>query len=536
MAITDDLKTLVDTDWKEAVFGKSKMKADYKKQIDQLVLLDEFNKVHYKNHETFIPEGEVMYTTEISDKVYKFIAADLKIIENKEKKTSRLQVSYRTGLTPFAKLVIDYLLGRLTFYNNKLYDVNDKQAVVLDDYTIKKLYNFRNEGEYVLEILEGIHKTLNIKAKRRLEPHKILGQDFVIDLKKHTMTRISEDNHSSYFKYYDVSFNKAIESVEMAVKFLKYVIADKDSYHNAQLQAYYIAQVASGLHPKLNFFISKSDVRTGKGLRHIALSGLFNKVEVELDNLTGSAFEASNAWAMFAGGEMALATEQGDIMGDKMERVLKIIATEKPHLSRLVGQNYGLIDLTSVLCIDTNKKVLLSDEMNGRKVLIQYQDRPKGETDLQRHNIFAPFWEAFTNPDKSPNIEGSIGFLIASMEYFKEQGCQFEFRDVELKNDIELNDYLLYLIEALDFNEFILKDDVIEALKFKVYGANKNKMGDDMKAIGVKSFQKKVNGRVRQAYRIDNHKRFNSAKQEIEEELDRNVSLEDIFEKINNGK
>ena len=271
MAITDDLKTLVDTDWKEAVFGKSKMKADYKKQIDQLVLLDEFNKVHYKNHETFIPEGEVMYTTEISDKVYKFIAADLKIIENKEKKTSRLQVSYRTGLTPFAKLVIDYLLGRLTFYNNKLYDVNDKQAVVLDDYTIKKLYNFRNEGEYVLEILEGIHKTLNIKAKRRLEPHKILGQDFVIDLKKHTMTRISEDNHSSYFKYYDVSFNKAIESVEMAVKFLKYVIADKDSYHNAQLQAYYIAQVASGLHPKLNFFISKSDVRTGKGLRHIAL-------------------------------------------------------------------------------------------------------------------------------------------------------------------------------------------------------------------------------------------------------------------------
>lgn len=537
MTITDQLKTLVNTDWKEAVFGKSKMKADYKKQIHQLVLLDDFNKVHYKNHEAFIPESEVMYTTEISGKVYKFISADLKIVENKQKKTSRLQVTSGTGVSPFAKLVIDYLLGRLTFYNSKLYDVNDKQVVVLDDYTIRKLYNFKNEGEYVLEILEGIHKTLHVQAKRKLEPHKILGQDFVIDLKKHTLTRISEDNHSSYFKYYDVSFNKATESVKMAIKFLKYVIADNDSYHNAQLQAYYIAQVASGLYPKLNFFISKSDVRTGKGLRHIALSGLFNKVDVELDNLTGGAFEASNAWAMFAGGEMALATEQGDIMGDKMERVLKIIATEKTHLSRLVGQNYGLIDLTSVLCIDTNKKVLLSDEMNGRKVLIQYQDRPKGETDLERQNIFAPYWEAFTNPDKSPNIEGSIGFLIASMEYFKKQGCQFEFRDVELKNEIELNDYLLYLIEAFEFNEYVLKDDTMEFLRGQAYGKNDKKVGDDFKAIGVEGFKKKINGKPKQAYRIVNHKRFNSAKQgiEVEEEPDRNISLEGIFDQIKQG-
>lgn len=158
-----------------------------------------------------------------------------------------------------------------------------------------------------------------------------------------------------------------------------------------------------------------------------------------------------------------------------------------------------------------------------------------GVVDLERQNIFAPYWEAFTNPDKSPNIEGSIGFLIASMEYFKKQGCQFEFRDVELKNEIELNDYLLYLIEALEFNEFVLKDDTMEFLRGQAYGKNDKKVGDDFKAIGVEVFQKKINGKVKQAYRIDNHKRFNSAKQGVEEEPNRDISLEGIFDQIKQG-
>ncbi|WP_438466564.1 hypothetical protein [Streptococcus pluranimalium] len=123
------------------------------------------------------------------------------------------------------------------------------------------------------------------------------------------------------------------------------------------------------------------------------------------------------------------------------------------------------------------------------------------------------------------------------MEYFKKQGCQFEFRDVELKNEIELNDYLLYLIEAFEFNEYVLKDDTMEFLRGQAYGKNDKKVGDDFKAIGVEGFKKKINGKPKQAYRIVNHKRFNSAKQgiEVEEEPDRNISLEGIFDQIKQG-
>ncbi|HEM3634537.1 TPA: phage resistance protein, partial [Streptococcus suis] len=210
----------------------------------------------------------------------------------------------------------------------------------------------------------------------------------------------------SYFKYYPVDYDTAKTGQNMADKFLKYVIADENSLHNAQLQAYYMAQVACGLRSKTNFFIAKSGVRTGKGLRHIALSGLFKKVDVELDLLKSKGFDSLNAWAFFAGGEMALATEQGDIVGDQVERVLKIIATEKTHVARSIGGNQGLVYLTGVLCIDTNRNVSLSDEMNGRKVLIQYKDRPENETDLEREAIFAEYWQAFAHPDKSPKIEG----------------------------------------------------------------------------------------------------------------------------------
>ena len=50
----------------------------------------------------------------------------------------------------------------------------------------------------------------------------------------------------------------------LLINFLHYVIDDPDSFHNAQLQTYYMAQVASGLRNKTNFFIAKSGVRTGK--------------------------------------------------------------------------------------------------------------------------------------------------------------------------------------------------------------------------------------------------------------------------------
>ena len=208
---------------------------------------------------------------------------------------------------------------------------------------------------------------------------------------------------------------------------------------------------------------------------------------------------------------MALATEQGDIIGEKLERVLKIIATERTHVARNVGGNQGLVYLTSVLCIDTKRIVSLSEEMNGRKILIQYKDRPSGETDQEREEVFEKYWQAFTECDKSPKIEGCIGFLLTSLDYFNQQGNKFIWKDVEVYNGNEsLDDFQIELINQLLVNKFVPKSNYLEQLFLKCYGKNNNKCGEAIKIIGVESYRNRIDGKLVGGYRITNGRRFNS--------------------------
>lgn len=515
MNIRDKLNEIIRLNWTEADFGFSKKKADYKRQLAHIYHLDSFNKLKYKGEEVTISASEIMYTTDVNGKEEKFVSAKIKQKkkEKEKKNEDTIKVEFESSFQPFAKMVIDYLLGRYVFYNGQLYDVNNRQAKKIDDIRLVSLYGFKHDTEFVLDILKGIDKHFHIEPIRVLKPFQIAGNDFVIDLEKHTLARCVLNNEISFFKYYPVDFETAKSSKEIANKFLHYVIEDPDSFHNAQLQTYYIAQVASGLKNKTNFFITKSGIRTGKGLRHIALSGLFNKIDVELDNLVSRGFDALNAWAMFSGGEMALATEQGDIIGDKIERVLKVIATEKTHVARMVGGNQGLVMLSSVLCIDTNRNVSLSDEMNGRKVLIQYKDRPYGETDLEREEAFAEYWEAFTLPDKSPRIEGCIGFLLSSLDYFNEQEQKFIWKNVEVYNGEEnLDDFQLALINLLQKTDFVLKtgNHIINELYKESYGKNAIEAGKALTTIGVERKRKKLDGELVSGYVVGNQKRFDT--------------------------
>lgn len=529
MNIIDQLKEVVSLNWTDEDYGQSKHKADYKKQLSNIYQLDSFNYIEHNKTKILIPESEVMYIADRNGEQKKFISCNSVKIKSNGEPT----VTYKGTFPTFAKMVIDYLVGRYVVFDNRIYDINNRQAKLIDEMTLAKLYGFKNDIGYVVDILKGIDKHFHVEPVRKLELYKIAGENFIIDLKTHTVTRTTIDNQRSFFKYYPVGYEEAIKSKEVAMGFLNYVIDDPDSLHNALLQTYYMVQVASGLKSKTNFFLAKSGVRTGKGLRHIALSGLLNKIDVELDSLTAGGFEANNAWATFSGGEMALATEQGDIIGDKIERVLKIIATEKTHLGRNVGGNQSLVYLTSVLCIDTNRNVSLSDEMNGRKVLIQYKDRPKGETDLEREQAFEKYWEAFTYQNKEPKIEGCIGFLLASLDYFKDQGKKFIWKDVEVYNGNEaLDDFQMCLINELQLSEYVVRSNengLIDIYK-RTYGNNTAKVSKALQTIGVKPAKKKINGEVMTIYCIANPKRFNSfiPHEEVE---DKKLSLfeDDLF-------
>ncbi|RLV09636.1 phage resistance protein [Streptococcus iniae] len=501
------------TRWGTTKYGTSSYKAEYRRSISYLQPLDQDYRVPIKEAEFTgaIADSDISYITTNGLKTYEFAFGYLQ--ENKKTKIKEF-VSTKVSHPPLLKLIADYIIGCFAIVDGKIFDISQESISELDDYRLQLRYDLKGI-DHARELLLGIHEEFNIKPVKQMERYVIACNDFLIDVKNSCIIDQLPDNKVCYFKRLNVSKADVKPSKEIADKFLKMVTNDDNSYFNATLQTWYMMQVASGVRAKTNFFVSKSKVRTGKGLRHIALQALFECVPVELDVLTGGSFEAMQGWSLFSGGEMALATEQGDIQGLKLERVLKIIATEKSHVTRGIGQNISKVNLTAVLCIDTNRTVALSDEMNGRKVLIQFRDRPEGETDVQREDIFRPFWEAFTDEDKEPLISGCIGFLLNAMELFQKENYQYVWREVELINEFELDPVQLQLVQLLQKTDYILRNDALANDIQKTYKTT-NLFGKALSEIGIGAYKKKIDGEPRQAYKVVNKERFDNIVSQFE--------------------
>lgn len=182
---------------------------------------------------------------------------------------------------------------------------------------------------------------------------------------------------------------------------------------------------------------------------------------------------------------MLLVTESGEI-GKSLERYLKILATESTYRGRGIGQNYADINLTGVLSIDSNEKVLFSSEMNSRAVNIAFKNRPKRETDSERESIFAPYWEAFTEQRVSETSReatalAGVAALYSSFVYWRQNKFKFNFKQVEMDNfssdHFDFDDVQIYIIEEhIKGNKTIIKtDEVQKLLKETYYGAGSPK-------------------------------------------------------------
>lgn len=146
--IKDSLNKIVSMKWSEDDFGQSKMKADYKKQLSNILQLDNFNNIHHEGREFYVASSEIMYIADKNGEEINFISG--KIISKKSKKKDdeeKYSLKFDPIFPPFSKLVIDYLLGRYVFYNEKLYDVNSKQAKIIDNMTLVSLYGFKHSTE-----------------------------------------------------------------------------------------------------------------------------------------------------------------------------------------------------------------------------------------------------------------------------------------------------------------------------------------------------------------------------------------------------
>ena len=131
MNIIDKLKQIVKINWTESDFGRSKLKAEYKKQLSNIWQLDSLSKVNHNKKEVYISSSEIKYIADKNGKEVNFLSARIKETNNGE-----LKVFYDKTFPAFAKMVIDYLLGRYVFYDGKLYDVNNTQARLIDDITL----------------------------------------------------------------------------------------------------------------------------------------------------------------------------------------------------------------------------------------------------------------------------------------------------------------------------------------------------------------------------------------------------------------
>lgn len=430
-----------------------------------------------------------------------------------------------TKVPRFIVLILDYLHGGVTLKNGQVYFTRNLQYHTLSEHKMTQMYKMPKRRDFspqeVLEIIQFIDSHLHIDPVKTLKEFIIAGTDFQIDLENDTLILEPPQETASYFKVFECPYEDVKALVPLYKEFLQSVIYDADSLHNARLQPIYTMMVAMRLVSKSKFFVSKSGVRTGKGLRHKVLSSIFETKPVSLDALSGMTSDLG--WASFDGGEMLLVTEAGAIT-QNMERRLKVLATESTHTARTIGKDYADINLTGVLTIDSNENILLSEDMKSRLVNIAFKDRPNGESDGQREAFFQQYWENFTQPSTTSSgrdalpISG-IAALLDSFDYWAKNDYQFDFKHVEmnnLQNSTQLDCVQLLVLGEIYKTEedYVTKtgNDILQNLLRETYSgkgsSQKRKAALDLIGMEERSI---FRGKTLRVIKKTNNERFNKA-------------------------
>ena len=361
-----------------------------------------------------------------------------------KKDDTETTISEILNVPSYVHVIMDYLAGTIAVYNDLFYLVNKEELTLVSQLKLSERYRISKRSLFkakdIEKLLLFIHQHLHLEPLKAIKTAVIACNDFQLDLHaRKLLIDTPPQERECYFKRYDCNYREVMDTVKTYGNYLDMVIDDKDSLHNASLQPIYTMLVACREGTKAKFFVSKSAERTGKGLRHKVISSPFITKDVLLDNLGKGGFESLNAWAQLDGGEFLLATEQGDITGKAMERALKVIATEDTHQARITGGNLNNINLTGVLSIDSNAKILLNEGMNSRAVNIAFRNRPDKESDKEREEVFSEYWEAFTiqtatSTSRTAKISAGVASLVHSFLYWKSEGFKFNFKIVEMNN------------------------------------------------------------------------------------------------------
>ena len=420
----------------------------------------------------------------------------------------------------YARFITD-LISDKVIYSKQLDNfliVKNNQYEVIDDTNFKLSYPVepKNQIDDFLDImLELYREHLNLDHNYKIYPYSVAGNDFIYNCKTLKLIQEKPQVNELYAMKYDVNYKDL--DFETPSNFYDLVTDNDKSKHNLKLVHAYTMYRKMKLIQAEKWFLFKDFGRSGKGLFITTFNKLLSVNKVNFDSLVSGGFEASNEWMNFYGADIAHANETGEITKPMM-RILRKIATGETISGRGIGRNAFTFKNKSVLILDTNESVDTGEitANTTRTIKIAFKDRPHGETDDERYEIFEPYWN-FVQPNGVDSEIAAVSFLIVSLEYLKETGREFRFKDVTLKNyfsEEELTETQIVLLKVLSTQGFVLSgDETLQRLIEEDYKNMKYKKAQqDMKKIGVATRQDvKIEGKTYKAFKIGNQELFDMA-------------------------
>lgn len=441
--------------------------------------------------------------------------------KNKDK-DGKTSTSYKgDAWNSYARFIVDLVTHKVLYARelNEFVIVGDNSYTVLDDVTFGQQYPIdakRRISDFI-EVMKQIYKDVLKDSKHfhRIFPRTFAGNDWIYNTNDFTFKQHQLKSNELYFLKYDVDY--ADIDLNTPNAFLELVADDEYSLHNIRLvHAYTMLRKLNSI-PAEKWFLLKDFGRSGKGLFMETFNSVLNVTNVNMDSLVSGGFEAANEWMNFYGADVAHANETGEINTKNM-RVLRKVATAENIQGRHIGRDVYTFKNRAVLILDTNEDVDTGEitANRTRTVKISFKDRPKEETDAERHDIFSPYWRFVKDGDEN-SVSAGLSFMLASLEYLKSLGSTFIFKDVTLKNFYSADDFTQtqeILLEMISKQGYVLSSNehLQAAIKEDYISLRYKKAQDDFKKIGVATNQSmRIEGERVKVNNIGNKKMFDNA-------------------------
>lgn len=429
----------------------------------------------------------------------------------------------------YARFIVDLVTHKVIYAEelDEFIIVEDNSYKVLDDVTFGHQYpvdNKRRISDFT-EVMKKIYKDVLKSTKHfyRIYSQTFAGNDWIYDISTFTFKQHQLKSNELYFLKYDVDY--ADIDLKTPNAFLELVAEDESSLHNIRLvHAYTMLRKINSI-PAEKWFLLKDFGRSGKGLFMETFNSILNVTNVNMDSLVSGGFEAANEWMNFYGADVAHANETGEINTKNM-RVLRKVATAENIQGRHIGRDVYTFKNRAVLILDTNEDVDTGEitANRTRTVKISFKDRPKEETDSERHDVFSPYWK-FVKDGEENSVNAGLSFMLASLEYLKSIGGNFVFKDVTLKTFYSADEFTQtqeLLLMMISKQGYVLSNDeyLQEAIKEDYISLRYQKAKDDIKRIGVELNKSKwIEGFNNKVHRVGNEKLFDEAVRLLKESL-----------------